>query len=161
LPLTTAQIAALSSLRKRQDALNWNRGWLLAMDVSTIEGHYSIAFSACKNIRESIFIYDIALDISTFDDDAHVLVTSYRETSVRFQLFLGVAANSHAAGRIVYSHQYKLRGKLPFKYLGELTIWADGRKNFTGGTRFISASVDLIVAHFLTKAYENNLSLTE
>ena len=127
--------------------------------------HHSIALTACKNVRESIFKDDEALNIRTLDDDPQVVVASYRETSVRFQLFLGVAANGQAVGRIVCSHQYNFHGKLRFKYLGEFTIRTDGRTNFAPGadgrTRFIAPSADLIVAHFLKKAYENNLSLTE
>lgn len=130
-------------------------------DNATKLTDHLIALVACKNVRDSVFKDNETLTVSTDDNEPNVVVADFAGTTVRFQLFLGFAASEEVVGRVICSLQYDLFGKPHNRYLGDFTYSADGKTNFdpdqSGKARYICNSSDLIVAHFLRKAHEQNM----
>lgn len=123
-----------------------------------------IPLIGCRNVRDSIFKDDDTLLVNTIDDEPDVVIVSYSAITIRFQLFLGIAATG-AVGRIVCSLQYSFHNKERYKYIGGFTVGADGMTDFapdgSGKFHYMQHDADLIVAHFLKLAYEQNLLITE
>lgn len=129
-------------------------------DATKLTDHL-IALVACKNVRESVFKDNETLTVSRDENEPKVVLADFAGTTVRFQLFLGITASEEVVGRVVCSLQYNLFGKHHNRYLGDFTYSVDGKTNFdpdhSGKARYICKSSDLIVAHFLRKAHEQNM----
>jgi hypothetical protein len=124
-----------------------------------------IPLIGCRSLKDSVFKDDSALQVNTIDDEPNVVIASYAGTTVRFKLLLGIAANGKAVGRVVCSLQYDLHNKVRYKYLGDFIVGTDGMTDFApdgnGKYHYMQHDADYIVAHFLKKAHEQNLLITE
>jgi len=117
-------------------------------------------FANCKQIAKSVFHQDDQLSVVESDRSDRVELL-YAGTRIRFSLVVGLRGED-VVSKIVCTHVVDTFGKEQSFALGEFSVDDRGRTNYgesSGRPHYTKESADLIVAFYLSKAFENNLRI--
>lgn len=119
------------------------------------------SFLKCKEIDRSVFASDDRLHIKG-DETLGRYDFEYAGTHIRFTVITGLIGNE-ATAKVRCTHECEILGKSISHSLGEFDVSTNGRTNFyelSGKVYFTAEAADLIVASFIAKAMEHNLSIS-